>query len=117
VLTDFALYDQLMLDLFSMGFNNINRVEFAVSNMADIKQEVQIEAIKAAKEKAAVFAKTLNVELGEVINFSEENIYTTYAGTANFKSADVAAPSGPSIAPNQVEVMMSVIVSFAIKSE
>jgi len=116
-ITDFALYDQVMLELFSLGFNDIQNVEFAIGNMAEVKRQVQIEAIKVAKEKAAVFAKELNVELGPVLSFSEQNNYSAYANTANYKTMDAGAPSGPSIAPNQVEVMMSVIVSFAFKTE
>ena len=117
-ITDFALYDKLMLDLFAIGFNDIQNVEFSISNMAEVKREAQIEAIKVAKEKAAVFAKELNVELGSVLNFSEEGVsrYANIANT-NIRTMDSGVPSGPSIAPNQVEVTVSVIVSFAIKTE
>lgn len=117
VITDFALYDELMLELFALGFNDIQNVEFSIGNMAEVKRQAQIEAIQAAKEKAVVFAKELNVELGPVISFSEQNFYSPYANTANYKTMDAGAVSGPSIAPNQVEVMMSVIVSFALKTD
>jgi uncharacterized protein YggE len=106
-----------MLDLFSIGFNNIGNVQFSVGNLAAIKRQVQLDAIKAAKEKAQAFANELNVELGPVVNFSEQNFYSGHANTANYKTMDASTTSGPSIAPNQVEVMMSVIVSFAFKTE
>jgi len=116
-ITDFALYDKLMLDLFAIGFNDIQNVEFSISNMAEVKREAQIESIKVAKEKAAVFAKELGVELGPVLSFSEESFHSPYANAANYKMMDSGVPSRPSIAPNQVEVTVSVIVSFAIKTD
>lgn len=114
-ITDMEFYDELMLKLFELGFNNINNVEFAVENMAELKQQVQLEAIRAAKEKAALFAQELDVELGPVLRFEEQNTRSGGGTLANYKTADAVAGPGPSIAPNQVDIMMTVVVSFAIK--
>ncbi len=113
VLTDFSLYDQLMLDLFAMGFNNIGEVQFTINNMPEIKRQVELDAIAVAKEKAAQFAAALGVEVGTVLSFTEQEYYSG-PRTANYMQADKAGAAGPSIAPNQVEVMMSVTVSYSI---
>ena len=117
VLTDFSLYDQLMLDLFEIGFNEIGNVQFAVSSLEEIKKQVALEAVSVAKAKANAYADALGVTLGPVISFSEQNFYSGPSAMVNYKETGTYAPAGPSIAPNQVEVMMSVIVSFAIKTE
>ena len=120
VLKDFALYDQLMVKLFEMGFNNINNAFFRLSNMDAEKQKTQIMAIQAAKEKAGLFAKELGVELGPVISFTEQNTYVQpvrYANRAKYEAVQVEGNQGSSVEASKVTIEMTVIVSFAIKSE
>ncbi len=116
-ITNFDIYDEVMLKLFELGFNNIQNVSFTVDNMAELKHQVQLEAIAAAKKKAKEFSGALGVNLGQVLSFNEQNYATRYANTANYNAMDAAVETGPSIAPNQVEIMMTVIVSFAINKE
>lgn len=120
VLTDFELYDQLMVKLFELGFNNINNAHFRLSNMAVEKQKVQLMAIKAAKEKASRFADELGVELEPVLSFAEQSAYTPTVRQANavqYEAVRVEGDQGSSIQASKVTIEMTVIVSFGIKSE
>lgn len=120
VLADFELYDQLMVKLFELGFNNINNAHFRLSNMAVEKQKVQLMAIQAAKEKASLFADELGVELGSVLSFSEQGVHmptVPYANAVQFDAVRVEGDQGSSIEASKVTIEMTVIVSFGIKSE
>ncbi len=114
ILTDFGLYEEIMIKLMELGFNTVGGVRFAVSDMAKYKEELQLQAIKAAKKKATTYAKALDVELGEVISFNESQSGGPVPQYYNYRSADAGVASGPSIAPRQVEITMQVIVSYAI---
>ena len=114
-LANFDLYEELMIKLMELGFNTVGGVRFAVSDMAIHKREVQLNAIAAAKEKAVVYAKALDVELGPVISFRENQIGRgSEPKYYNYRSADAGTATGPSIAPQQIEITMQVIVSYAI---
>ncbi len=75
ILTDLELYDELMIKLFELGFNNIRSVHFSLSDPAVEKQKVQLMAIQVAKEKAQLFARELGVELGPVSSFAEQGVH------------------------------------------
>jgi uncharacterized protein YggE len=116
-LEDFTLYDEVMLTLVEMGFNTIGNVQFALSNAGEMKNSLQIEAIREAKRKAEVFSKELGVELAGVVSFSEQNYQVAPMRVANTYSMDAKGGAGPSVAPSQVKISMGVIVSYAIKSK
>ena len=119
VITDFELYDQLMIDLFDLGLNNIGNVSFNISNREEIKRQVQMEAIKVAKEKAKFFAEELGVALGRVLSFNEGSVAYTPIYTANTVQYDAKGGGdneSSSIAPSQVTIEMTVVVSFEIKN-
>lgn len=117
ILNDFSLYDQILPEIMGMGFNRIRSVRFSYSKAHEIKQEVQLAAIKVAQQKAATFAKALGVELGEVISFNEEGTNFTPMTTANSMYIDESAAMGPSVAPQQIRVSARVVVSYALKNK
>jgi uncharacterized protein YggE len=116
-LSDFGLYEEVMVKLMDMGFNTVGGVRFEVSDLAKHKREVQLQAIDAAKQKAELYARALDVELGGVLRFNENVGGGTPRPVYNYKSADAGAATGPSIAPRQVEITMQVVVSYALKNE
>jgi uncharacterized protein YggE len=116
-LSDFNMYETVMIKLMDFGFNTVGGVRFAVSNLSDLKEELQLQAIKEARKKATLYAKSLGVELGGVLNFAENQLGGGPSPVYNYRAADGVAANGPSIAPQQVEITMQVVVSYAIKNE
>lgn len=113
-LSDFSLYDEVILKLIDLGLNNIGQVHFAVSNMTQLKQEVQLDAIKAAKKKAELYSEELGVRLVKIISFAEDMPQLSPTPYANYKTADAGVESQTSLAPNQVDVTMSVTLVYVI---
>lgn len=113
-LTDFSLYDEIILKLIDLGLNNIGQVHFAVSNMTQRKHEVQLDAIKAVKKKAQIFSEELDIRLVKIISFAEDMPQLSPSSYANYKSADASVESQTSLAPNQVDVTMSVTLVYMI---
>jgi uncharacterized protein YggE len=113
-LSDFSLYDEVMLKLIDLGLNNIGQVRFAVSTITQIKQEVQLDAIKAAKKKAELYSEELGVRLVKIISFAEDMPQLSPTPYANYKTADAGVESQTSLAPNQVDVTMSVTLVYVI---
>ncbi len=120
ILTDFELYDELMIKLFELGFNNIRGVHFSLSNPAVEKQKVQLMAIQVAKDKAQLFARELGVELGPVSSFTEQGVHyqpVKYANRVQYDAVQVEGAQGSSIEASKVTIEMTVIVSFKIRTE
>ncbi len=113
-LTNFELYEELMIKLMDMGFNTVGGVHFNVSDLSKHKREVQLQAIESAKQKATDFADALGVELGVVLGFAENDFSAGPRPMYNYRAADAAPSPEPSIAPGQVEITMQVVVSYAI---
>lgn len=113
-LLDFSLYDEVMLELIDLGLNNIGQVRFAVSDISKIKQEVQLDAINAAKQKAKLFSEALGLKLVKIISFTEDMPQLSPTPYANYKMADAGLESQTSLAPNQVDVTMSVTLVYVI---
>ena len=57
------------------GVNQINNVEFEPSNLAELREEARLIAIKDAREKADGMADALGVELVKVIGWWEDSQY------------------------------------------
>jgi uncharacterized protein YggE len=116
-LSDFTVYDEVLIALLDLGLNHVGQVRFAVSNLSALKQEVQLDAIKAAKKKAELFSKELGVTLVKIISFSEDILQLSPTPYANYKTADAGSEIQPSLAPNQVDVTMSVTIVYAISQK
>ncbi|MDR0466139.1 MAG: SIMPL domain-containing protein [Deltaproteobacteria bacterium] len=65
------LYETILYTLLDMGINNVENVSFTTSELRKYRDEARIAAVKAAREKAALFADAAGVKLGKVINIQE----------------------------------------------
>ena len=109
-------YDEVVMKLMKLGVNQLNDVKFTSSKANDFKDELRIEALKAAKEKAVKMAEALGQEVGEPIDIVETRIpMVGYNSNTILYETSVKSKGGPSIAPAKAEISAKVRVTFKIK--
>ncbi len=99
------------------GINNISGPEFTVDNMDKVRTDARGKAIEDAKSKAKVLADQLDVDLEDLISFSDSNpreyMYMTKESSAPMAS-DVSN-GGVFIPQGQSEITVNVTLTYRIK--
>jgi uncharacterized protein YggE len=89
------------------------------SDYHKLRAQTRLEAVKAAREKAAAMTELLNAKLGRVLRIAEpkEN-YSPYSGVSNtayFAPRQAEPDEAPgSFAPGSIEIRVSIDVDFEI---
>lgn len=100
------------------GANRLEGVQYDLSDRAPVRREALQEAARDARDKAQVLAQSLGVNVGEVVQISEQN-YQSPRPVARMEamaaSADAAQPEPDAYAPGEIEVSASVQVTFALE--
>ncbi len=108
------------------GLNEVRSLTFEVDNQEEILDELKVEAIDNAKERAKVLAKESGLKLGKLLNMSEgynPYYYDDYKSAASFGSAESmpavnlpldAAPE-IQVEPGQFELSTTVTLIYEIK--
>ncbi|MGJ8559730.1 MAG: SIMPL domain-containing protein [Litorimonas sp.] len=107
----------LLIDaLIQAGVNNINGVNFTVSETEAAQAQARTAAIEKAKIKARMMAQSASVRLGRLLSLKEGNT----AGPMRYDEIIVTAQradglsSAPPLAPGQREISATVTMSYAI---
>lgn len=90
---------------------------FQIDDPEKLKNEARDEAIKDAKEKAKVLAKSLGVELDRIISYSDDNSQTAYPmmyAKAMDSSASGAAENA-TLPIGEQEITSNVSITFQIE--
>jgi len=97
------------------GANNIYGVNFSVADTSTLQADARAKAIADAKARAESLAKLTGVTLGDVVSVSEVigGLGPIYEGAR--MAAATGLGGGAPIQPGELEVNMSVQVTFAIK--
>lgn len=102
-----------------LGSNQVGGVSFEVDDTVALQKQAREKAITDAKEKASVLAKSLGVQLGKVVSFSEDSgsypvpmMYNSYEKVAMDSAG--SAPS-PDIQAGSLDVSKTVSIVFEIK--
>lgn len=116
MIRDLSKLDQVMDSVMSAGANRIDGIEYQSSELRKYRDQARDEAAKAAKEKAVALAQALGNQVGKTYSIEEVqqwNGYSVMGGLAANSAFEAPEKSrGPSIAPGQLTVTASVIVSF-----
>jgi uncharacterized protein YggE len=110
------MYDALWTGLSRISNVSVSYVNLTLENAQDIRNEVKIEALAAARDKARAMSAALDTALGEVLSISEDRDSSgpipvpLMARAESFKGTD----SGSSISPGQIEVYAEVFVVFSL---
>lgn len=118
ILTDFESYDEIINKLVSLGFNNIKNATFEISRPDLLKAEVRKQAILNAKQKAQSTASLLDVQLGELLTFSESGGGSNfrdlqYSNSIKFESS--VSSDTHTLAAGQISFTVTVYVTYNIK--
>jgi uncharacterized protein YggE len=95
------------------GANNVYGVNFSVDDPTKLQAAARADAIADAKARAQDLAQLTGVTLGDVISVSEVISSPGPVFTAAVEARSLAAPVP--IQPGELEVSMSVQVTYAIK--
>ena len=115
IVRDVAKLGDVLDKVVAAGANNIYGVNFSVADTSKLEDDARAKAIADAKDRATSLAQLAGVTLGEVVNVSE-----VIGGPGPVYSVMDSAKmglggGGAPIQPGELEVNMSVQVTFAIK--
>lgn len=102
--------------LITAGVNNINSIQFSVSNADSAEDIARDQAIAKARRKAQSMAAAAGVELGRLVSLSEGSTPAPmpYFESSALMARSAAADSAPPLAPGQREIRATVTLSYAI---
>ena len=94
------------------GANSINGVNFTVEDSTALRDEARAEAVRDARRRAEIMAEAAEIQLGSVIYISE----MSYPGPVMMRAEydEAAVGSGVPIEPGELELTISVEVTFDI---
>jgi uncharacterized protein YggE len=100
------------------GVNRFNSLVFKVDNLEDLKLQARKRAIKDAQNKAKELEKQIDIKLGKIVDFSENDdrfnpfMSKTIADGTGESSFSEALPSLPS---GENEIIVNVTLTYQIK--
>ena len=109
---DMAKLGDVLDQAASAGANNIYGVSFEVSDTSKLEADAREKAIADAKARAESLAKLSEVSLGEVLQVSE---VVSGTGPLYGKVALDGLGGGTPIEPGELQVSMSLQVTYAVK--
>lgn len=101
----------------SAKVSNISGPSFDIENKDDLKQQAREKAIEKAREKAEVLAKDLDVKLGKIVSYNDNNSGPImYAGRESMAMNVMdSAKVSPTIETGQNRIYSSVTIVYKIK--
>ncbi|MCW3807012.1 SIMPL domain-containing protein [Plebeiibacterium marinum] len=110
---------RVFLELEKIGISNISIEKVDHSEIEDLRNEVKINAIKAAKEKAGHLAKAINQSAGKAIFIQEQNymLYRPAVSNAFYmkgdaSSLDMEKAKVPEIEFEKIKLEYSILCRF-----
>lgn len=112
--------DELVDRMDDEATQNFFIAKASYSKMDELKKEMKINAIKAAKDKANYLAEAIDEHVGEVITINEpvevDNTPRPYYANVLMKNADnVAGEAAPDVDYKKLKVRFEVNLVFALK--
>jgi len=97
------------------GANQINSVSLFIDKPEELKNKAREEAVKQAKEKAAVVSKIAGFRLGRLVNFSESTLGEPPVYRAMEMAGGGAAAAAPQIEPGSQEIIIDITLTYLIR--
>ena len=110
---DLDMLGEVLDEAVAAGANNIYGVRFSVDDPSELQAEARANAVADAKARAESLAKLNDVSVGDVLSISE--VIGGPAPVVERVAAPVAYAAGVPIEPGELEVQMSVQVTYVIK--
>ena len=97
------------------GANNINSVDFRLSDTGQLQSQARVKAVENAKAKAEELAKLNGVGVGEVVSISEVIDNGAYfASEQSYAVAGLGGGGAGPISPGDVNVTSQLQITYAI---
>lgn len=114
---------ELLAGVTNLEVNSISRLNFSLEDKVALENQARAEAIKKAKSKAEITAKSGDFRLGKLINVSESfggGILPYYGGVnenAKMATMDVVSEevSETVVSTGSQEVVINVVLTYSIK--
>ncbi len=113
VLTDFSKVDEILTKVNVKGINSMRISELKNKDITNYREQVKIEAMKAAKKKAGYLLKSVDEELGRVISVIELDDHSGYFWKPQNSLSNSVIPS--SNGDNNDENMKKTKLKYEIK--
>ncbi|MCX6079861.1 MAG: SIMPL domain-containing protein [Chloroflexi bacterium] len=99
------------------GANNINSIQFDVADKTKALSAARTEAVKTAKQQADELAAAAGVKLGDIqsIQYTDGSPSPIFQGKGMGAGGAVAADVAVPINPGQMEITVTVTMSYEIK--
>ncbi|WP_263835405.1 SIMPL domain-containing protein [Salinibacter sp.] len=116
-LTRLDVLPQLVADVVEGGANELDGIDYRLSDRSQFRNEALQEAARAAREKARLLAATLDAQLGSVRTINEQSFdfvrpQPRLARTEMAKAGDAAQAEPDAYAAGEIEVSAQVQVTF-----
>lgn len=101
--------------LVSAGANQVNGPNFMLSEQAAADDEARVDAMKAARARADLYAKAAGLRVVRIVAINESGGYARPMPMM-YAKADMAAPAAPPppVAAGEMETTINVAVSFEL---
>jgi len=102
----------------SAGANQVSGLSFEIDKPESLKAEARKKAVEDAKKKASELENQIGIDLGKIINFSENT--GGYPIPVYFKEVDARSgmgggSDGPSVPTGENEIVVNVNLTYQIK--
>ena len=93
----------------SLGANSIGGIQFTVEDkkLKELQNEARKEAIEDAKEKASQLSKLAGMNLGKIVNISEN-----FNNQPRYYAKESVGGSGADVQPGSTDITTSVILFY-----
>ncbi len=102
--------------LVAAGANQVNNLGFQIENPEKLKAQARDKAIADAKQKSEDLKRVLGIQLGKIVNYSENTGgWPVYYGAKAMSADSVGGAPAPSIPTGENEITFSVTITYQIK--
>jgi uncharacterized protein len=119
IVDNMAIHERVLSALIDAKVDQVNGVQFQLSNYEAKAKDIRVKAVKNAREKAEALAHAAGAKLGHVLSISTSGTShpmppVAYARAAMMDSASEKASVAPSL-PGEIAIHEAVAVSFALE--
>lgn len=117
---DLDTLPSLVAKVVQSGANRLQGVEYGLKDKEAPRNQALVEAIEKARTKAQLIASTLNVELGNALQVTEQSSsmpmhHREHAVAMTSRAASMAAPEPEAYAAGEMEIKATIQVVFELK--
>lgn len=102
---------------FAAGANSLDYVDFSTADADEAGEKALTLAMESAMEKARVLAEAAGVELGEIVNITENPDFYYGGQNAYVRSEDAGMGGGTEVLASQQQITATVNVTFDISGK